>query len=160
ADHIDFQSRLPASAGVDPGDRADLHPGEFFQRSPVRRRRSEDQAGVKTLRRLLRNFAFTFGLTLTAALVIVALAAPLVAPYDPNFQDTSRRLEAPSRHHLLGLDDLGRDVLSRIIYGARVSLRVGFSVVIIASTIGIALGAISGYFGGIVDTLIMRLTDI
>ena len=115
---------------------------------------------MKTLKRLMRNFAFASGLTLTVALIIVALAAPLLSPYDPDFQDTSRRLEAPSRQHLLGLDDLGRDVLSRIIYGARVSLRVGFSVVLLASSIGIALGAISGYFGGIVDTLIMRLTDI
>ncbi len=115
---------------------------------------------MKTFKRLLRNFAFTSGLILTLALVIVALAAPLLTPYDPDTQDTSRRLEAPSKQHLLGLDDLGRDVLSRIVWGARVSLRVGFSVVILASLIGITLGAISGYFGGIVDTLIMRLTDI
>jgi len=115
---------------------------------------------MKIFKRLLRNFAFTFGLILTIALVIVAIAAPLFAPYDPDLQETSRRLEAPSKHHPLGLDDLGRDVLSRIVWGARVSLRVGFSVVIIASLIGVTLGAISGYFGGIIDTLIMRLTDI
>ena len=115
---------------------------------------------MKTLKRLLRNFAFTFGLILTVALLLVAIAAPLFSPYDPDLQDTSRRLESPSKQHPLGLDDLGRDVLSRIVWGARVSLRVGFSVVIIASLIGITLGAISGYFGGIVDTLIMRLTDI
>ncbi len=112
------------------------------------------------LERLLRNFAFTSGLLMTVALVIVALAAPLLSPYDPNVQDTSRRLEPPSPRHPLGLDDLGRDVLSRIVWGARVSLRVGFSVVLLASLIGITLGAISGYFGGILDTLIMRLTDI
>ncbi len=111
---------------------------------------------MKTFKRLLRNFAFTFGLILTVLLVIVAIAAPLFAPYDPDVQDTSRRLEAPSRSHPLGLDDLG----SRIVFGARVSLRVGFSVVIIASLIGVTLGAISGYFGGWTDTLIMRLTDI
>jgi peptide/nickel transport system permease protein len=115
---------------------------------------------MKTFRRLLRNFAFTFGLLLTVALVVVALAAPLLSPFDPDAQDTSRRLEAPSHQHLLGLDDLGRDVLSRILWGARVSLRVGFSVVLLASLIGISLGAISGYFGGIVDTAIMRITDI
>jgi peptide/nickel transport system permease protein len=115
---------------------------------------------MKTLRRLLSNFAFTAGLLLTVGLVLVALAAPLLSPFDPDAQDTSRRLEAPSHQHLLGLDDLGRDVLSRILWGARVSLRVGFSVVLLASVIGISLGAISGYFGGIVDTAIMRLTDI
>ena len=115
---------------------------------------------MKTARRLLRNFAFTFGLVLTVLLVTVAIAAPLIAPYDANIQDTARRLEPPSHAHLLGLDDLGRDVLSRIIFGARVSLRVGFSVVFLASLVGITLGAISGYFGGIIDTLVMRLTDI
>src|SRR6266566_4009297 len=100
---------------------------------------------MKTFKRLLRNFAFTSGLLLTV--VVVALAAPLLAPFDPDAQDTSRRLEAPSHQHLLGLDDLGRDVLSRILWGARVSLRVGFSVVFLASLVGITLGAISGYFG-------------
>src|SRR5213592_4360318 len=100
------------------------------------------------MKRLLRNFAFSFGAILTVALLLVAIGAPLISPYDPNVQDTSRRLEAPSKEHLLGLDDLGRDVLSRIVWGARVSLRVGFSVVILASLVGITLGAISGYFGG------------
>jgi peptide/nickel transport system permease protein len=112
------------------------------------------------LKQLTRNFAFTSGALLTIALIVVALAAPLLAPFDPNAQDTSRRLEPPSKQHVLGLDDLGRDVLSRIVFGARVSLRVGFSVVIVASLIGIALGAISGYFGGWTDTIIMRITDI
>jgi len=112
------------------------------------------------MRRFLRNFAFTSGLILTVALVLVALAAPLLAPYDPSVQDTSRRLEPPSHQHPLGLDDLGRDVLSRIVWGARVSLRVGFSVVMLASLLGITLGAISGYFGGWTDTIIMRVTDI
>jgi peptide/nickel transport system permease protein len=115
---------------------------------------------MKRFKQLLRNFAFTFGLILTVTLVVVALAAPLLAPFDPNEQETSRRLEAPSRAHLLGLDDLGRDVLSRILWGARVSLRVGFSVVFLASLVGITLGAISGYFGGWMDTIIMRITDI
>ncbi|HYI10234.1 MAG TPA: nickel transporter permease [Thermoanaerobaculia bacterium] len=115
---------------------------------------------MKTLKLLLKNFAFTAGLLLTLLLVIGALAAPLLAPHDPNEQDTARRLEEPSNAHPLGLDDLGRDVLSRIVYGARVSLRVGFSVVVLASLIGVTLGAISGYFGGIVDTLVMRLCDI
>jgi peptide/nickel transport system permease protein len=112
------------------------------------------------IKRLIRNFAFTSGLLLTVALVVVALAAPLLASHDPNVQDTSRRREPPANDHPLGLDDLGRDVWSRIVYGARVSLRVGFSVVILASLIGVTLGAISGYFGGMIDTLVMRLCDI
>ena len=115
---------------------------------------------MKTFKRLVKNFAFTSGLILTVALVLVAVAAPLLSPFDPDVQDTARRLEAPSHQHLLGLDDLGRDVLSRILYGARVSLRVGFSVVILASLVGVTLGAISGYFGGFVDVIVMRLCDI
>jgi len=112
------------------------------------------------MKRLLKNFAFTSGLVLTVLLVLAALSAPLLAPYDPNVQDTMRRLEAPSNDHLLGLDDLGRDVLSRVIFGARVSLRVGFSVVLLAALTGVTLGAISGYFGGAIDVLVMRLCDI
>ncbi|HEV7765069.1 MAG TPA: ABC transporter permease [Thermoanaerobaculia bacterium] len=114
---------------------------------------------MKTAQRLLRNFAFTAGLLLTLALVICALLAPVLAPHDP-VQPLGPRLEAPSDAHPLGLDELGRDVLSRIVWGARVSLRVGFSVVILASLVGVTLGAISGYFGGIVDVIIMRLCDI
>lgn len=115
---------------------------------------------MKTFKRLLGNFAFTAGLLLTVSLIFVALAAPLLAPYDPDVQDTARRLEPPSKQHLLGLDDLGRDVLSRILFGARVSLRVGFSVVILASLVGVTLGAVSGYFGGAVDLIVMRICDI
>jgi peptide/nickel transport system permease protein len=115
---------------------------------------------MKTLKRLTGNFAFTAGLVLTILLVLGAIAAPLLAPHDPNEQETARRLEAPSKEHPLGLDDLGRDVLSRIVYGARVSLRVGFSVVILASLVGVTLGAISGYFGGFVDVIVMRTCDI
>jgi peptide/nickel transport system permease protein len=111
-------------------------------------------------RRLVKNFAFTSGLILTLLLIVTALAAPLLSQYDPFEQNTARRLEAPSREHLLGLDDLGRDVLARILYGARVSLRVGFSVVLLASVVGVTLGATAAYFGGWADTLIMRITDI
>lgn len=115
---------------------------------------------MKRIRVFTRNFALTSGALITIVIVVTALAAPLIAPYDPSAQDTSRRLEGPSSQHLLGLDDLGRDVLSRVLYGARVSLRVGFSVVFLASITGVMLGAIAGYFGGKTDTLIMRLCDI
>ena len=114
---------------------------------------------MKTLTHLLRNFAFSAGLVLTVALVVCAVLAPVLAPHDP-LKPSGPRLEAPSDAYPLGLDELGRDVLSRIVWGARVSLRVGFSVVILASLIGVTLGAISGYFGGAVDVLIMRLCDI
>jgi peptide/nickel transport system permease protein len=111
-------------------------------------------------RKYLSNFALVSGAITTILLVIVALSAPLLAPYDPNAQNTARRLEGPSSDHVLGLDDLGRDVASRVIYGARVSLRVGFSVVIITAVVGIILGSIAGYFGGFMDTVIMRISDM
>jgi len=114
---------------------------------------------MKLFKRLIRNFAFSAGLLLTLALVVCALLAPVLAPHDP-LHPEGARLEQPSDAYPLGLDELGRDVLSRIVWGARVSLRVGFSVVLLASVIGVTLGAISGYFGGMADVLIMRLCDI
>ena len=111
-------------------------------------------------RKIWRDPGFMAGALFTAIILIVAVFAPLLAPQDPSFQDTARRLEGPSTEHPFGLDDLGRDVLSRVVYGSRVSLRVGLSVVIISSIVGVLLGAISGYFGGWVDTIVMRLADI
>lgn len=114
-----------------------------------------------TLKQILKtNFALTSGAVITIALITVALLAPVLAPFDPSEQNTARRLEGPSDEHPLGLDDLGRDVLSRILYGARISLRVGFSVVFLAAAVGIMLGATAGYFGGKIDTLIMRICDM
>jgi peptide/nickel transport system permease protein len=97
------------------------------------------------------------GLVIITLFFIVAIFAPLIAPYDPRVQNPARgsqpleeRLK-PSRDHPLGLDDLGRDVMSRIVYGARISMRVGVTVVLISSLIGVIIGAVSGYYGGWVD---------
>ena len=95
-----------------------------------------------------------------ALLVIVAVLAPAIAPSDPHRPDVKRMLEQPSGRHPLGTDQLGRDVLSRMIYGARISLAVGFVSVGIATAIGLLLGAIAGYRGGSVDAAIMRLVDL
>ncbi|HYE93387.1 MAG TPA: ABC transporter permease, partial [Terriglobales bacterium] len=94
------------------------------------------------------------------ALVVLAVLAPLISPWDPNRPDIKKILADPSRAHPLGTDQLGRDVLSRMLYGARVSLAVGFVSVGIATVIGIALGAAAGYHGGYVDGAIMRLVDL
>ncbi|MHB9155074.1 MAG: ABC transporter permease, partial [Endomicrobiales bacterium] len=110
--------------------------------------------------RLRNNRAATAGLALILVLFALAVAAPLVAPFDPAGQHLPSRLQGPSTHFLLGTDDLGRDVLSRMLYGIRVSLTVGLVAVGIAAVIGTLLGLISGYFGGLADTLIMRLVDI
>ena len=93
-------------------------------------------------------------------LVLVAIGASALAPSDPHRPDVKRMLEQPSRHHPLGTDQLGRDVLSRMIHGARVSLAVGFVSVGIATLIGIALGAVAGYKGGWIDATIMRFVDL
>jgi len=111
-------------------------------------------------RRFRRNKLALFGALIILSLTVVAAIAPVIAPFNPNEQDILHRLEPPSGKHLLGTDDLGRDLLSRIIYGTRVSLLVGFVAVGIAIIIGTVLGLLSGYFGGGLDSLIMRFVDI
>jgi glutathione transport system permease protein len=93
-------------------------------------------------------------------LVLVAVFAPLIAPYDPYETDYSLSMMPPSLQHLAGTDVYGRDILSRIIYGARISLAVGFTSVIIGALAGVTLGLISGFFGGFLDGLIMRTSDV
>lgn len=104
-------------------------------------------------------FAMVGGV-LVLALFVIAVLAPFISPYNPDDIDRKHILEPPGLHHLLGTDDLGRDVLSRMIWGARISLAVGFVAVGIATFIGMILGAFSGYYGGWVDRLIMRFIDI
>jgi peptide/nickel transport system permease protein len=107
-----------------------------------------------------RNRLAVIGGIVTACLALLALAAPLISPWDPNRPDVKKILTPPSKQHVLGTDQLGRDVLSRMLFGARVSLAVGFVSVGIAAFIGIALGAAAGYHGGLVDATIMRLVDL
>ncbi|HEY6000951.1 MAG TPA: ABC transporter permease [bacterium] len=110
--------------------------------------------------RLRENRLAMAGLVLVALLAATALVAPWIAPHDPTAIDARTILTGPSAAHLLGTDDLGRDVLSRLIYGARISLAVGFVSVGIAVLIGATLGACAGYFGGLVDAVVMRFVDI
>jgi peptide/nickel transport system permease protein len=114
---------------------------------------------------LWRDKAGFAGVGLVAALLFMALAAPMLAPYDPTAQELRARLKPPawsekgSANHLLGTDHLGRDVLSRVIHGSRVSLLVGAAVVLLAGTFGTVLGMVAGYSGGRTDTVIMRWID-
>ncbi|MBU3862719.1 ABC transporter permease [Streptomyces sp. 4503] len=118
------------------------------------------------LRTLLRNKLAVLALAVLAVLLVAALFAPLVAPYDPNAQNLLLRLRPPawqdggSGAHLLGTDQLGRDMLSRVIYGARVSLLVGAGAALLAGVIGTVVGLASGYFGGWADRVLMRLADV
>jgi peptide/nickel transport system permease protein len=111
-------------------------------------------------RALAKNRLALIGGAVVLVLAIMAVGAPLLAPHDPNKPDVKRILDSPSSRHWLGTDQIGRDVLSRMLYGARVSLAVGFVSVGIATAIGIALGAAAGYHGGIIDASVMRLVDL
>lgn len=100
------------------------------------------------------------GAALLSIVVVMGLAAPWLAPCHPSFQSLEQRLEPPSLPHPLGMDELGRDILSRLLYGARVSMLVGFFVVLLSAALGTVVGAVAGYAGGRVDALLMRLTEV
>ncbi|MEA3460034.1 MAG: nickel transporter permease [Chloroflexota bacterium] len=112
------------------------------------------------LRQLLRNKLAIVGMIILAIFLLSAFFAHWLAPYDPVKQELIKRRQPPSAEHLLGIDEVGRDIMSRIIFGARTSLRVGVGSVSFAIIIGALVGAISGYLGGWVDNIVMRLMDI
>ena len=109
---------------------------------------------------LRRNAMFILGLIIVLGVTFAAVFAPLIAPFDPNELHLDAILKAPCAEFPLGTDRLGRDVLSRLLYGGRVSLWVGFVAVGISISIGALLGLVSGYFGGLVDEIVMRFVDI
>ncbi len=111
------------------------------------------------LRYLLRDKKALIGLIVLTVLVLAAALAPLISPYDPNNMDYEM-IAAPDWAHPLGTDDLGRDLLTRLLYGTQVSLFVGFSTVALSLALGVALGIAGGYFGGWVDTIVMRYIDL
>lgn len=112
------------------------------------------------------SFAAKMGLIICTIWIICAIFAPLISPHDPNEKDINRRFVPPcwekngTSQYILGTDEVGRDVLSRLIYGSRVSLIVGIMAVIVSLIIGTTLGVIAGYFGGVVDAVIMRIVDV
>jgi len=134
-------------------EQKETHPAEFMEMAPR----------VSVFKRFFRVFfsrgVVIFGLVVIVVLMITAIFAPWIAPYDPYKQDLTNVKSQPSAEHLLGTDTLGRDTLSRIIYGSRTSLLVGFVAIGFASAVGMTLGLIAGYFGGITYAIIMRLVD-
>jgi ABC-type dipeptide/oligopeptide/nickel transport system permease subunit len=114
---------------------------------------------IKSTRQLYRHRLSGTGMAIISAVVLMAIFAPLLSPHNPYRQDMYHILESPSKTHWLGTDNLGRDVLSRVIYGSRVSLYVGVVSMLISVMIGITVGLIAGYSGGFVDDLLMRITD-
>ncbi|MGO4155408.1 ABC transporter permease [Cupriavidus sp. YAF13] len=115
---------------------------------------------LRGLRRLLRNPLTVAGVVVIAALLLIALLAPWIATHDPLAQDLAGALQAPSAAHWFGTDEFGRDIFSRLVYGSRITLYIVSLVTIVVGPIGLAVGVTSGYFGGWVDTVFMRITDI
>lgn len=118
-----------------------------------------DELG-KSIRYLVRSPLAMIGLIIVFTWILVSIFAPVVAPYGPLQQDVKNRLQPPSAEHWMGTDQLGRDIFSRVIYGGRISLPVGFLVVSLSMVIGTFLGSVAGYVGGATDTALMRITDM
>jgi peptide/nickel transport system permease protein len=108
----------------------------------------------------LRNRNLLIGGAMLGVLILIAIFAPLIAPYEPQAQDYENTQQPPSLDHPFGTDNFGRDVFSRVVYGARIDLRVGFISVLAPFVIGVILGSLAGYFGGRVDTVVMRMVDV
>lgn len=124
------------------------------------RKRQSDTLWRRSVRRFLRHKAAVVALLFLLFLLVCAVAPALIAPYDPLAIDMKLRLQPPSQAHWFGTDDFGRDILSRLIYGARISLEVGLVAVAIAALFGIVTGVLAGYFGSFVDGGLMLLMDI
>lgn len=115
--------------------------------------------GQRMWRTFTRNRAAVLGLVMVLIVVVIAVAAPLISPHDPIQQAARERLSPPSDLHPLGQDDYGRDILARVIYGARVSLLVGVLSVLLGGTLGTLMGLVAAYRGGVVENVIMRVVD-
>lgn len=122
--------------------------------------RNSDSLAMIVWRQIRRNRLAILGSIILLILALTGIFAPVIAPYDPYKTDYSYVKKPPTAEHILGVDELGRDVFSRLIYGAQTSLVIGIGVVAIAMSIGVPLGAVAGYYGGAADMIIMRIVDI
>lgn len=127
--------------------------------TPIRWREARTARAWLFFHTFARNHVAALGLVFLVVIAIVTLFAPWIAPHDPELQTYTDIMQPPSKKHLLGTDDLGRDILSRIIFGARTSVPVGTLSMLSASVIGVLLGLLAGYYGGRLDTVIMRIMD-
>lgn len=116
---------------------------------------------LRSLKKLMKsNYLFTIGCIICIFWILAAIFAPKLAPYDPVYQDLTLRLQEPSSEHLFGTDNFGRDILSRVLYGGRYSLLAGCVTVVVAGFLGSIYGAIAGYVGGVIDNVMMRLSEM
>ena len=123
-------------------------------------KRKKQSQFLEVLKRLARKPSAMIGLCIFIAVILVCAFAPVFAPYNPNFMDYTAINASPSAAHLCGCDNLGRDILSRLIYGGRYSLSLGFSCALIGMAFGLIFGTLVGYSGGAVDNVAMRICDI
>jgi len=135
-------------------------PARALMEQPVRQRVTSASRYAETWHRLQRSTTALIGLGIVLVLVLVAICADVLAPYGPILNDPSSTFQAPSWHHVLGTDQFGRDMFSRIIYGSRLSLAVGLASVLLAVCIGLPLGLLAGFYGGKLDAIIMRAMDL
>jgi peptide/nickel transport system permease protein len=125
----------------------------------AKRVENTESPSARAVRNLLRRKGAIFGLVVISLFIVLALFAPFIAPYDPTAQSWTNVRKAPSLAHWFGTDDVGRDVLTRVIYGARASLIAGCISIAIALSIGVPLGIVAGYLGGFIDAVLSRITD-
>ena len=111
-------------------------------------------------RRMMKSWSSQMGIYLLAFIILACLVGPLLSPYDANTGDLTLICAHPSAEHLLGCDTLGRDMLTRLLYGGRYSLLMGLTAAVVGEILGVAIGLIAGYFGGVVETVIMRFLDV
>jgi len=150
------QKQIVINGRVEEGEvTVELAEDFFMERKYIRTSLAKD-----AWKRLVRNKLAMLGLAIVIFLILIAIFAPLIAPYDPIIRVKEESLFGLSSVHWFGTDILGRDILSRVIYGSRISIEVGVIAVGISVIIGLVLGALSGYFGSIPDTVIMRIADI
>jgi peptide/nickel transport system permease protein len=128
--------------------------------APTSQRQARLGEAYRLLRALLRHRLAAIGLAIVLLLVTAAVLAPLLAPFPPAAQNLQLRLQPPGVAHWLGTDAFGRDILSRLLYGARITLGIVAMVAAIAAPLGLAVGCVAGYLGGLVDTALMRITDV
>ena len=132
----------------------------LLDESPASRLQASLGRSYRMMRMLMRNPLAVVGALILLVLLVTAAFAPWIAPYSPLGQDLSARLLPPSAAHWMGTDELGRDIFSRVVYGARITLMIVVLVAVIAAPLGLLIGAVSGYFGGWVDRVLMGLTDV
>ncbi|ADO44367.1 binding-protein-dependent transport systems inner membrane component (plasmid) [Ketogulonicigenium vulgare Y25] len=127
---------------------------------PQTARQARAQHIWRKIKQMLANPSGMIGLGVLLVIIMAALLAPMIAPYSPFSQNLQARLLPPSAAHWLGTDELGRDVLSRLLYGSRITLYMAFLTAAIVGPVGLIIGTVSGYFGGLVDTVLMRVVDL